>query len=252
MNIIVAIKVVYDDRDITVNPDGSLDYSVAKPVVSMYDLNAIEAAAQLATKIGDCKVTAISIGTDIAGDSKLKKNILARGADELLLVANDDAAGLDSHQTALALSALVKQLESFDLIICGDGSADEYAQQSDVQLAALLDIPMVNGVISLDVSGNSIKATRMLEDVVETCELPLPALVSVTPEIALPGIPSMKDILAAGKKPQTTVDLPDAGAASFAISAIAAPQTSKRALKVFDASKDGDMQAFVAAVKDVL
>ena len=48
MNIIVSCKIVPDDQDIQVAPDRTLDYSKAKGVVSAYDLNAIEAAAQMA------------------------------------------------------------------------------------------------------------------------------------------------------------------------------------------------------------
>ncbi len=46
------MKVVPDDQDIVVAADRSLDYSKAHQVVSEYDLNAIEAAAQLAEELG--------------------------------------------------------------------------------------------------------------------------------------------------------------------------------------------------------
>ena len=48
MKIVVAFKVVPDDQDIQVSADGSLDFSKAHQVVSTYDLNAMEAAAQFA------------------------------------------------------------------------------------------------------------------------------------------------------------------------------------------------------------
>lgn len=48
MKIVVAVKVVPDDQDIFVSPDRSLDYSKAKPKISEYDKNALEAAAQFA------------------------------------------------------------------------------------------------------------------------------------------------------------------------------------------------------------
>ena len=54
MNIVVCCKVVPDDQDIQVAADGTLDYSKAKPIVSAYDLNAIEAAALLADG-GPCR-----------------------------------------------------------------------------------------------------------------------------------------------------------------------------------------------------
>ena len=92
MNIIVALKVVPDDQDITAAADGSLDMSKAHQIVSAYDLNAIEAAAQLAEAQGDSSVKAVTVGGAAIDDSKLKKNILARGVDELFMVADDAAA----------------------------------------------------------------------------------------------------------------------------------------------------------------
>lgn len=87
MNIVVCCKVVPDDQDIQVAADGTagMDYSKAKPIVSAYDLNAIEAAAQLAD---GGRVVAVTGPADI-DDSKLKKNILARGVDELYMTADD-------------------------------------------------------------------------------------------------------------------------------------------------------------------
>ena len=49
MNIVVPIKVLADDQDIVVAADRSLDDSKAHRIVSTYDLNAIEAAVQLAS-----------------------------------------------------------------------------------------------------------------------------------------------------------------------------------------------------------
>ena len=73
---------------------------------------------------------------------------------------------------------------------CGDGSADEYAQQVDVQLAARLGVPSVNAVTAIKAEGDSMVVERTLEDVVEEVEVPLPAVVSVTPDVAVPRIPA--------------------------------------------------------------
>ena len=252
MNIVVACKMVPDDQDIVVRPDGSLDYSKAKQTVSAYDLNAIEAAAQLAASVEGSKLIAISVGEKAADDSKLRKNVLARGVDELYLVADDAMKDADTFVTASALAKLVATVEGeagkIDLIICGDGSADVYAQQVDAQLAALLGLPVVNGVVSIEPQDGSVKVERMLEACVETVMVPLPAVVSVTPDIALPRICGMKDILAAGKKPATVTTADD-----YAVDAVIevvdtkAPEQKDRAQKVFDASEDGALDAFVQA-----
>lgn len=52
MQVVAAIKIVPDDQDIQVAADRSLDFSKARPVVSEYDLNAQEAAVQLAAATG--------------------------------------------------------------------------------------------------------------------------------------------------------------------------------------------------------
>ena len=144
MNIVAAFKVVPDDQDIQVSADGSLDYSKAKNTVSAYDLNAIEAAAQLAAANEGSKVIAMTVGGADIDDSKLKKNVLARGVDELYMTADAALADLDANAAAGALAELVAKVGGYDVIPCGDGSADNYAQQVDVQLAATLGLPVVH------------------------------------------------------------------------------------------------------------
>lgn len=138
VKIAVAFKVVPDDQDIQVASDGTLDFSKAKGTVSTYDLNALEAAAQLAAANPGSTVTAVTVGAASIDDSKLKKNVLARGVDDLVMVADDALTALDTAGTAEELAAVVGEGD-FDLILCGDGSADEYAQQVDVQLLPVLE-----------------------------------------------------------------------------------------------------------------
>ena len=161
MNIIVAFKVVPDDQDIQVAGDRTLDYSKAKNTVSTYDLNAFEAAAQLAGD-GD-KVVAATVGPKSIDESKLKKNVLARGAEELFMVADDACADLDAHATAEELAALIGTIGEYGLVLCGDGSADNYAQQVDVQLAAKLGVPVVNAARKVEVADGAAVVERLLE-----------------------------------------------------------------------------------------
>ncbi|MFR1641113.1 MAG: hypothetical protein ACLSVD_19450 [Eggerthellaceae bacterium] len=134
MNIVAAFKVVPDDQDIQVSADGTLDYSKAKNTVSAYDLNAIEAAAQLAAANEGSNVVAVTVGGADIDDSKLKKNVLARGVDELVMIADDACKGLTPMPRRRAGRTRFK---------VGDRSSSaatapptNYAQQVDVQLAA--------------------------------------------------------------------------------------------------------------------
>ena len=249
MNIIVPIKVLADDQDIVVAADRSLDDSKAHRIVSTYDLNAIEAAAQLAD---GGRVVAVTAGPADIDDSKLKKNVLARGVDELYMTADDACKGLDARATAVALAELVSKVGDFDVVLCGDGSADNYAQQVDVQLAAKLGLPVVTAATRITAKDGALEVERTLEDVVEVVEVPLPAVVSVAPDIALPRIPGMKDILAAGKKPSSVNAASDVEAAVVDVVETKAPQQAERKMEMLDASVDGDLEKFAAALKAAL
>lgn len=251
MKIVVSFKVVPDDQDIQVSGDGSLDYSKAHQIVSTYDLNAMEAAAQLAAANGG-SVVGISVGGSKIDDSKTKKNVLARGLDEIYMTADDAAADLDAGATAAALADLVAKVGDYDLILCGDGSADNYAQQVDVQLAAKLGIPVVNAATKIEAGDGVVTVTRTLEDVVEVVEVPLPAVVSVSPDIALPRIPGMKDILAAGKKPMNVEGAAGSYANTIEVVDCKAPKQADRKLEIIDAGDDGAIEKFAAAIKAAL
>ncbi len=132
MKIITCYKCVPDEQDIAVNnADGSLDFSKADAKISQYDLNAIEAACQLKQQAAEAQVTALSVGGKALTNAKGRKDVLSRGPDELIVVIDDQFEQALPQQTASALAAAA-QKAGFDLILCGDGSSDLYAQQTNL------------------------------------------------------------------------------------------------------------------------
>ncbi len=250
MIIVTAVKVVPEDQDIQVAADRTLDYSKAHAVVSTYDLNAIEASAQAAKKAG-AKHFAVCVGPASINDSKNNKNILARGVDELFMAADDKFADMDAKATAAALAEAIKGIEGVDLVVCGDGSADLYAQQTDVQLACALGLPVVTAASAIELADGKAVVTRTLETEVETVEVALPAVISVLPDIALPRIAGMRDIMMAGKKPVHQLALADAAKGVEVIETLA-PVPAPRKKIVLDASADGAIDQFVAAIAECI
>lgn len=251
MHIVIPIKVVPDDQDIQIAADRTLDFSKCHHIVSTYDLNALEAAAQLASRCG-ATTTAISIGCAAIDDSKLKKNVLSRGIDEFVLVADDAYADLDARATAATLADCIAALGDVDLVVCGDGSADNYAQQVDVQLAAALNLPCATSVVSVHLEEGSLVCDRMLETQIETVRAELPLVISVSPDAAQPRIPGMKDILAAGKKPCTVLAARTVVEHAIDVVETKAPEQAERKQCLLDASNEGDIEAFAAALKAAL
>ena len=238
VKIAVAVKIVPDSQDVAVGGNGEMDVSKARPVVSEYDLPAIEAAARVAKESPESKVVAVTAGP--------------ASIDELEMRADDSLSGLDAFATAEVLAGVIEGLGDIDLVVCGDGSADEYVQQVDVQLAERLGMPIATSVVGLSVRGGIATATRALEDCVETVELGLPAVVSVTPDFATPRIPGMKDILAAGKRPMNVSGADAAPQPTLETIELAAPEKTERNPTIVSASEDGAIDKLAEAVKAAL
>ncbi len=232
MKIITCYKCVPDEQDIAVNnADGSLDFSKADAKISQYDLNAIEAACQLKQQAAEAQVTALSVGGKALTNAKGRKDVLSRGPDELIVVIDDQFEQALPQQTASALAAAA-QKAGFDLILCGDGSSDLYAQQVGLLVGEILNIPAVNGVSKIiSLTADTLTVERELEDETETLSIPLPAVVAVSTDINSPQIPSMKAILGAAKKPVQVWSAADIGfnaEAAWSEQQVAAPKQRER------------------------
>ena len=91
MKIVVCAKLAPDASDIEVRSDGTISLERAEWRIGSFDLQAIEAAVQL-RELNGGTVTALSVGPLRINNSKLRKDLLSRGPDELVLVADDTLA----------------------------------------------------------------------------------------------------------------------------------------------------------------
>lgn len=225
--ILVCYKWVLDEQDIKIVPgDLSLDISRAKYKISEYDKNAVEEATLLQEAQG-ATVDALTFGTQAVKQSL--KDLLSRGPDKAYYVADALAEKADAFVTANVLAAAVRKIGSYDIILCGEGSADAYNQQVAPRLATLLGIPAITFVKELKVEGSRIVATRKLGDCTEVVTVEGPAVVSVLPEINKPRIPSLKQVLGAAKKPSEELKAADLGLGAEELS----PKTVSLSVKGF-------------------
>ncbi|QKG43719.1 putative electron transfer flavoprotein FixA [Providencia rettgeri] len=256
MNIITCYKSVPDEQDIIVNSsDGSLDFSRADTKISQYDLNAIETANQIKAQQTDSKVIALSIGGKALTNMKARKDVLSRGPDELVVVIDDQLEHALPHQTAITLGAAAQKV-GFDLIICGDGSADLNAQQVSILLGETLQVPAINGVKKIvSITADTVIVERELEDEIETLSLPLPAIIAVTSDINVPVIPSMKAILGAAKKPVQAWTMADIGldnVAALSSQSIAAPKQKVRQRIIIEGDGDDQIAQFAEYLRKII
>jgi electron transfer flavoprotein beta subunit len=249
LKVITCFKWVIDEADIKVNASSRrliLDRVGYK--ISLYDRNAIEEAAKLQEKHG-ATVTAMTVAPPTA--KQCLKDALSRGPDRACFVNDPSLADLEPLQTAAVLAAAIKAQGEYDLIICGEGSSDLYAQQVGPALAEKLDIPCATYVNKLEVIETEwrIIADRKLDDCVEVVSIGLPALITVLPDINTPRIPTLKQVLAAGKKPVENITLDKLGGAwqsCMQTTSILASAMERRRLKF--GTEAEDIRAVVGAL----
>lgn len=252
MKIVACYKIVRDERDLAVAPDRTVSFDGCALRVGDYDLNALEAGAELAAATAG-ELVGLTIAGPEARDTKLRKGVLSRGVDAVASVVDPALADADAGTTAQVLAAAVGRLDGCDLVLCGEGSADRYSQQVGAQLAAVLGLPYVNSVRSVEPSGTGVLVERTLEREVETLQVPLPAVLSVTADANTPRIPSMKDILGAAKKPATEWSPADLGielpASKITLGPERAPASHARTARIYPS---GQLQEFFGAVRQLI
>lgn len=256
MNIITCYKSVPDEQDITVNSaDGSLDFSRANTKISQYDLNAIEAANQLRAQLDGIQITAMSVGGKALTNAKARKDVLSRGADDLVVVVDDQFEASLPYQTAVALAAAATK-KGYDLILCGDGSADLSSQQVSLLVGEILNIPAINGINKIvSLSNDAITVERELENEIETLTIPLPAVIAVSTDINTPQIPSMKAILGAAKKPVQQWSVADLGLDAIAARSeqkVAAPKQKVRQRIIIEGDGDDQIAELAEHLRKIL
>jgi electron transfer flavoprotein beta subunit len=206
LNILVCVKFVPDPNQLQADANGQPDLARAPFRISTFDENAIEAALQLFARHGG-RVFGASVVTGQMPPRDVLLRALAMGLEALYLVKDETALAADPYRLAAALAAAARTIQdaekipSWDLLICGEASADEYNAQVGPRLAVALDLPAITYATRLEVQQGRLVANRAVEDRSETLETSLPALVTVGTEINQARLPTVLQVMGAGRKP---------------------------------------------------
>ena len=178
--------------------------------VSSFDVRGLLKALELRDEHGG-EVVALTMGPPQAEEAL--RYCLALGADRAVHLTDRAFAGADTLATARTL-ALACEREGYDLILCGRHSTDAETGQVGPEIAELLDIPQVTGVVALtlNANGKTLRVERETDSGFDTLECPLPALVSATEDLTPERFPRKAERQAAQEKPVETVTASDLSA----------------------------------------
>jgi electron transfer flavoprotein beta subunit len=203
VEILVCVKrVPATGGRITLTPDGQeIDTRYLGFTISPHEECGVEEAVRIVEAQGGS--TAVLTLGPIAAEEQLR-DAMAVGIDRAILLETDGRE-FDPVATASAIVEAVRAQEAshapFDLLIVGTEAADTGGFQVGIRVAVGLGRPIVSGIKSLTVRDGMVVARREAPGGGwETCEVPLPAVVSVKEGLNLPRYPSVPGRLRAKRK----------------------------------------------------
>ena len=175
----------------------------------------------------------LSVGGEEA--AKVLRAGLAMGADRAIQISDAKLRGAGEFVTAEALALAIEKDGGADLVLAGVQSDDLGTGATGVMLAEFLGWAHATVAIAVDANpgAKTVQVRRELEGgVIETVELPLPAVLTVQYGANQPRYASLKGIMAAKKKPFTVWSAEDLGfseiEAHFDIKELAVPEKKSR------------------------
>jgi electron transfer flavoprotein beta subunit len=171
LNIIICIKSVVLNA-----PDGRVVRLPETTGLNPFDRPAIEIGLRLKEEKGGT-ITVVTMGPDSAAFALYEA--MSMGVDRAILVSDRALAGSDTLATSKALSAAIKKLQPFDLVLFGARSSDSDTGQVGPQTAVLLDLPFMTGVFDVKVKDADIVVERGVDEFLESYEISLPACFAV-------------------------------------------------------------------------
>lgn len=181
LNIIVLAKQVPDTRNVgkdAMKEDGTINRAALPAIFNPEDLNALEQALQIKETHPDTTITILTMGPPRAAE--IIREAVYRGADTGIVLTDRAFAGADTLATSYALSAAIRKIGKFDLIIAGRQAIDGDTAQVAPQVAEKLNLPQITYAEKIEkVEDGKATVTRRLESGVETLECPLPLVITV-------------------------------------------------------------------------
>ncbi|MDY7011636.1 MAG: electron transfer flavoprotein subunit beta/FixA family protein [Planctomycetota bacterium] len=202
MRIIVPIKQVPETNAVRMDEEtGTMIREGVEAIINPLDLYAIELAIRLREEHGG-EVVAVSMGPPKAITAL--REAIAMGCDSAVLISDRAFAGADTWATSYVLSAAIKRIGGYNLIICGERATDGDTGQVGPGIASFLDLPVATYIGKVDtVAGKSCRVHRLVENGYEVLEADLPAVLTVVKEIADPRLPTLR-----GKQKARKMDIP--------------------------------------------
>ena len=224
---------------------GVVNRAGADAEINPFDENALKAAVDLKHTYDDVEITAVTMGPPRS--EKSLRMAFAKGADKMVLLTDREFGGSDTYATARILSAAIRHIGDYDLIICGEKSVDGDTAQVGAEVAEFLGLPHSYYVDSIKLEEDKVRVTvenisgRRQERVL-TC----PCLVSVKRKLL--SLEQDVEILTIKDLEELTPDNTGFAGSPTKVSKVVVPGVITRESHIYRE----DTEAFAAKIEEVL
>ncbi|MEZ5477743.1 MAG: electron transfer flavoprotein subunit beta/FixA family protein [Thiolinea sp.] len=236
MKILVPVKRVIDySVKARVKSDQSgVELNNVKMSINPFDEIAVEEAIRMQEAGAASEVVVVSIGVDKAQETL--RTALAMGADRAILIKATDSVDVDIEPLAVAkLLAKVVEEEQPGMVILGKQAIDNDMNATGQMLSALLGWSQVTFASQLKVEGDTLHATREVDDGLQNVTAKLPAVVTADLRLNEPRYVKLPNIMKAKKKPLDTKTPEDYGvdiSPRLTVKSVTEPPARKAGIKV--------------------
>ncbi len=202
MKICCCIKQVPGTTEVKINPEtNTLVREGVETQINPFDVYALEEAVRTKERMAaageESSLTVISMGPPQAQDAL--REAISLGADDAILLSDRAFAGSDTWCTSFALAMALRKLAP-DIVFCGMQAIDGDTGQVGPGIAVHMNYAQVAYVAQIrDLDAKKMVVRRLIEEGYETCEVRLPAVLTVVKEINEPRTPSLRGKMAAKK-----------------------------------------------------
>ncbi|MDD3627916.1 MAG: electron transfer flavoprotein subunit beta/FixA family protein [bacterium] len=201
MRIIAIIKQVPDTTNVRINPEtNTLMREGVESIINPFDMYAIEEALRLKERLGgEPETVVISMGPPQVETAL--RDAIAMGIDKAILLSDRKFAGSDTLATSYTLSAAIKKLGDYQLILAGKQAIDGDTAQVGPGVATWLGIPCSTYIRKIEeITKDEIIIERLMETGYDRISLKLPAVLTVVKELNEPRLPSLRGKMRAKKE----------------------------------------------------
>ncbi|HXO08115.1 MAG TPA: hypothetical protein VN880_08785 [Solirubrobacteraceae bacterium] len=249
MNILVCVKrVPLTGGKITLTDDErAIQTRHLGFTISPHEECGAEEAVRLIEKHGGSS-TVLTLGPAEAEEQL--RDMMAIGIDGAIHLVSDGGEW-DPQATAAAIVAAIQAApEPYDLILCGNESADAGNYQVAIRVATTLGMPCVTGVKGITLDGDGrLRCEQEVTGGRDIYVVPTPAVVTVKEGLNLPRYPSVPGRLRAKRKPLTAGE-PARAASRLEMVRLVLPEAAGKEAEVLGTGPDA-APAVVAMLQEI-